>query len=405
MKQLTVRLRWSPSLEIQIGQLADDGRRVYFEYDAAFIERGLELSPFKLSRRTGLIEHTDRAFGRLPGVFDDSLPDGWGLALMDRAFRGRGIDPAAASPLDRLAYLGERTMGALTYHPSEQVAPDERLLNLVAISKNAQKVYHGQTTDVLPELMRAGGSPGGARPKVLVGLRGEELISGETDLPEGFDHWIIKFAAKADSRDAGPMEFAYSEMARAAGIDMPETRLFQTVQKTAHFGVRRFDRGPGNQRLHMHTFGNLIQANFRIPSTDYADLLKVTHALTRNHQDVLRAFRQMVFNVAAYNRDDHAKNFAFLMNRDGEWALSPAYDLGYTPGPGGEHTMTVAGEGREPTREHLLRVAEPVGISRKEAIAVIDAVNAAIAGWPNVANTAGCTKKLITTVAVRHRRL
>lgn len=399
MRKLTVQLRLSPTQVIPIGQLAEADRRIYFEYDAAFLNRGLHLSPFKWPLRPGLIEHVDLSFGPLPGLIDDSLPDGWGLLLMDRLFRRRGLDPAAISPLERLSYLGTRTMGALTYHPPADVERGDQLIDLHEVGKNAQEIYSGDAVEVLPVLMRAGGSPGGARPKVLVGIKGEQILSGEDDLPDGFEHWIVKFSAKVDARDAGPIEFAYAQMARAAGIDMPETRLFKVGKNASYFGVRRFDRGPGNTRVHVHTFGNLIHANFRIPSTDYADLMKVTNALTRNYQDLLRAFRRMVFNVAAHNRDDHAKNFAFVMNDTGEWSLSPAYDLCFATGPGGEHTMTVAGEGRAPTREHVLQLAKQFDIKSKDATGIIDDVNAGVARWSEFARAADCTKK--TTHAIQ----
>jgi len=406
MKKLTVRLRRSPTDSIDVGQLADIDRRIFFEYDAAFLTPGLQLSPFKWPLRPGLIEHVDRAFGPLPGLFDDSLPDGWGLLLMDRLFRHRGIDPATVSPLDRLAWLGTHTMGALTYHPpADDVERDDRLLDLHEIGKNAEQVYRGESVDVLPALTRAGGSPGGARPKVLVGVRGDDLLSGEGDLPDGYDHWIVKFSAKADLPDAGPMEFAYAEMARAAGLLVPPTRLFPVRKKHPYFGVRRFDRGPGNQRLHVHTFANLVHANFRLPSTDYGDLLKVTHALTRNHDDVLRAFRQMVFNVTAHVRDDHAKNFAFTMNERGEWSLSPAYDLGFAPGPGGEHTTTVQGEGRAPTREHVMHLARQFQVPPNEANALIDQVNDAVGKWRSHAAAAGCTRTTVQKIAQHIRPL
>jgi serine/threonine-protein kinase HipA len=376
-----------------VGQLAEAERRIYFEYDAEFLQHSIQLSPFKWPLRPGLIEHVDRAFGLLPGLFDDSLPDGWGLLLMDRLFRRQGIDPAVISPLERLTYLGTRTMGALTYHPPAEAEHDDQLIDLQAVGKNAQEIYSGEAVEVLPVLMRAGGSPGGARPKVLVGVKGNQIISGENDLPDGFEHWIVKFSAKADVRDAGPMEFAYASMARAAGIDFPETRLFKAGKNTAYFGVRRFDRGPGNARTHVHTFGNMIHVNFRIPSTDYADLMKVTSALTRNYQDSLRVFRQMVFNIAAHNRDDHAKNFAFMMNRRSEWSLSPAYDLGFAPGPGGEHTMSIMGEGRAPGRQQVLQLAKQFDLNKKDVMSIVDAVNTAVSSWPKFASEAGCSKK------------
>jgi len=399
VKKVTVQLRRSPDESVVVGQLAEVDRRIYFEYDAGFLHRGLAISPFRLPPRAGLIEHVDRAFGPLPGLIDDSLPDGWGLLLMDRMFRRRGVDPASVSPLDRLSYLGTRTMGALTYHPAADVEHDDRLIDLHEIGKNAEQIYAGEAVEVLPQLMRAGGSPGGARPKVLVGFRGDDVISGEEDLPDGYEHWIVKFSAKADVRDPGPMEFAYAQMARAAGIDVPETRLFPVARNRRYFGVRRFDRAAGNRRVHVHTFGNLIHANFRIPSTDYADLLNVTSALTRNHQDVLRVFRLMAFNVAAHNRDDHAKNFAFVMNEAGEWSLAPAYDLGLAPGPGGEHSMTVLGEGRSPTRQHVLKLAEQSGIRSKVSAAIVEQVNDAVSRWRQFAGDAGCTRSTTATVS------
>jgi serine/threonine-protein kinase HipA len=405
VKKLTVKLRGSPTSSVVVGQLAEENRKIYFEYDTNFLRRGLQISPFKWPLRSGLIEHTDRSFGPLPGVIDDSLPDGWGLLLLDRLFRRRGLDPAAISPLDRLTYLGTRTMGALTYHPAADAEADRSQLDLYELGNNAAEVYSGETDEVLPQLIRAGGSPGGARPKVLVGIRADQIISGEDDLPDSYEHWIVKFSAKTDMRDAGPLEFAYALMARAAGIDMPETRLFNVAKNTAYFGVRRFDRGPGNIRRHVHTFGNLIHANFRIPSTDYADLLKVTLALTRNHMDLLRVFRQMVFNIAAHNRDDHAKNFAFIMNETGEWSLSPAYDLGFAPGPGDEHTMTIMGEGRSPTRDHVMLLAKQFDIKTKQAGAIIQEVNDAVGRWKHFADEAGCVKNTAQKISERLRPL
>ena len=406
MKKLEVRLTHAPD-EIQpVGILAEESRRIYFEYDGAFLADGVSPSPFKLPFKLplepGLHEHTDRAFGPLPGVFEDSLPDGWGLLLMDRHFRKRGSDPDTLSPLDRLAYVGTRTMGALTYHPPLDYERDEQGIDLHELGRNAEEILAGEAAEVLPALMRAGGSPAGARPKVLVGIRGDHLISGEVDLPAGFEAWMIKFAARADARNAGPIEYAYARMAEAAGIEMPETRLFEVRRghdTRRYFGVKRFDREAGNRRIHVHTFANLIHADFRTPSSDYADLLKVTRGLTRNHADVRRAFRQMAFNIASHNRDDHAKNFAFLLDRGGEWSLSPAYDITYSRGPGGEHTMTVQGEGRRPTGRLCLELAEGIGLRRADAIEIMDAVNAAVAAWARFADQGCCTREATRVVA------
>jgi serine/threonine-protein kinase HipA len=394
MKKLEVRLHREPGQERVVGQLAEATRGpLVFEYDPAFLRDPLWLSPFKLPPASGLIEHRDHAFGPIFGLFDDSLPDGWGLLLMDRLFRQRGSALAEVSVLDRLAYLGTRTMGALTYHPpTDPAATVDTTLDLHEMARASEQVIAGTAEEVLPLLLRAGGSPGGARPKVLVGVSGDSILSGEDDLPPGYTHWIVKFHARKDSPDAGPGELAYSLMAREAGLVLPPARLFETAAGERFFGVERFDRR-GNHRYHVHTFGNLIHANFRIPSCDYRQLLEVTRILTRNHQDVLQCYRRMVFNVLAHNRDDHVKNFAFRMTDAGDWELAPAYDLVFTEGPGGEHTMTVAGEGRAPGRRHLLQLAASAGIADRDAESILDGVAAAAARWRAHAREAGVGMK------------
>jgi len=391
VEKLQVHFTRSPGDEVPVGTLAEDHGRVYFEYDTDFLATGLDLSPFHLPLAPGLSEHRDREFGPLPGLFDDSLPDGWGLLLMDRHFRSAGLLPGAVGPLERLAWLGTRTMGALTYHPRADVEETHGgAFDLHDLARQSEEILLGQSARVLPQLLRAGGSPGGARPKVLVGYdpATDEIMSGEDDLPDRFEHWIVKFSARDDPPDSGAIEYAYSLLAREAGVDMPPTRIFETAQGDRFFGVKRFDR-EGNRRRHVHTFGGLIQSNFRIPSCDYADLLKATSLLTRNHREVLRAFRRMAFNVLAHNRDDHVKNVAFrLDDATGEWALSPAYDLTFTPGPGGEHTMTLDGEGRSPDRSHMLRLARRADIAPAEAEEIIEQVRAAVARWPGFADQA-----------------
>ena len=403
MKRLEVRLSREPGDERIIGRLAETGPRqaggqIVFEYDPAFLRDPLWLSPFKLPPQSGLIQHRDLAFGPIFGLFDDSLPDGWGLLLMDRFFQQRGSALAEVSVLDRLAYLGTRTMGALTYHPPD--APSDSAaqeLDLHEMARASQQVIEGTARKVLPQLLRAGGSPGGARPKVLVGVSGDSILSGDDDQPPGYTHWIVKFHARPDSPDTGAGELAYSLMAREAGLTMPPARLFETARGDRFFGVERFDRR-GNHRYHVHTFGNLIQANFRIPSCDYRQLLEVTRILTKNHQDVLECYRRMVFNVLTHNRDDHVKNFAFRMTDEGIWELAPAYDLVFSAGPGGEHTMTIAGEGRAPARRHLLQLAAPAGIADQDAEAILDAVAAAAARWRVHAREAGVSARSVKVI-------
>ncbi len=400
-----MRLTRGPGDELVVGQLAHHEERTYFEFAAAFLETRLELSPLKLPARPGLQEHAEHAFGPLPGLFDDSLPDGWGRLLMERHVRRKGGDPASLGAIDRLAYLGTRTMGALTYHPPGEAEHDAPVLDLQRLADGAREVLAGHRADVLPELLRAGGSPAGARPKVLVGVRGDELRSGEDDLPRGFEHWLVKFNAKEDGADGGRVELAYAHMARAAGLDVPEVRLFETSKRQAFFGVRRFDRRPGNRRLHVHSLGGLLQANFRVPSCDYDVLLKVVRRLTGDHRAVVECVRRMLFNVVAHNRDDHVKNFAFLLDDAGAWSLSPAYDLTFSSGPGGEHQMSVDGEGAAPTREGCLGLAERHGVTRAEGGRLLEQVNDAVATWRGLAKATGCRVARIREVAAAHRPL
>lgn len=403
MKELEVRfMARAGDAPRPVGTLVEQQGKIFFEYQESWLSTGLNLSPFRLPFQRGLFAHQDLAFGPLPGVFADSLPDGWGLLLMDRHFRNLGRDPASLGPLERLGWLGTHTMGALTYHPpAGPEAADGDRLDLEAMARQSRDLLSGKTGQVLPQLLRAGGSPGGARPKVLVGFdpARDALVSGVEALPDGYAHWMVKFPDKDDGRDAGAVEYAYSLMARAAGLDLPDTRLFETPDGNRYFGIKRFDR-EHNQRFHFHSFGNLIHAQFRIPSCDYADLLKVTALLTRDHDQVMKAFRQMVFNVFAHNRDDHAKNFAFMLDAGTrEWRLTPAYDLSFSPGPGGEHTMTLAGEGRAPGNGQILGLAQERGVPQAEAEAVMAQVRAAVTRWPEFATLGGVGESKLREIA------
>ena len=397
-REIEVSFTKSSKQSFPIGTLAEKENSIYFEYHQGWLDRGLELSPFTLPCKPGLIKHTNHGFGPLFGLFDDSLPDGWGLLLMDRFFRKQGIDLARVSVLDRLLYLGRETMGALTYHPpSFNKEETEHPIDLHCLAEEAKDVFEGKVKDILPELMKAGGSPGGARPKILVGYNrnNDVILSGEGELGDDFEHWIIKFSARKDSGDAGPVEYAYSLMAREAGIEMEKTKLFETAEGDQFFGVKRFDRSPDNVRHHIHTFGNLIHANFRIPSCDYGDLLKVVNLLTKDHVQLKKAYRLMCFNVLANNRDDHAKNFSFrLDDESGQWHLAPAYDLTFSRGPGGEHTTTVSGEGRQPTILHCLQLAKEAGISPREAKDIYYNVENAVSYWLDFAVQVGVREEV-----------
>lgn len=388
MRTVEVRLNWGEE-ETVVGALAERDRRIYFEYAAPFLAAPLPVSPFKLPVQPGVVEHTDREFGPLFGIFDDSLPDSWGLLLMDREFRRQGRSLAEISPLDRLAYIGTRGMGALTYHPpaAEQEEPLE--VDLATLAREVERVLEGTAEEVLPALRLAGGSPGGARPKVLVGVRDDgRMISGAADLPEGYRPFLVKFATGMDPPHLGAVEFAYALMAAEAGLDVPLPRLFETADGGRCFGAERFDRR-GNTRWHMHSLAGLWHASHRVSSMDYEGFLKTTRILTRDQRQVEEAFRRMVFNVVAHNRDDHVKNFSYLMGKDGVWTLAPAYDLVFAEGPGRQHTMDVAGEAERPGDRHMLAVAMACDVDAATARDIIAEVRQAVAQWPRFAEAAG----------------
>ncbi len=383
VKVLQALIQFSPTQKIPLGRLAVTSHGiVHFEYDQHFLDGPLAPSPFKLPVQSGAFTPQEpKLFDGLFGLFADSLPDGWGLLLMDRAFSKMGLSLASSSPLDRLAYVGARGMGALVYEPpADNVAAGESYLELSALATEAEKILHGKSEDVLDELLNAGGSPGGARPKVIVGVRLDshgliqELVSGTGDVPDGFEHWLIKFRGKNDHPEDGLVEYAYSLTAQKAQLAMEPTNLFQGRDGQRWFGTRRFDRLPGNLRLHAHTLSGLLHANFRFPSIDYETFLRATSVLTRHHQDLLMAFRLAIFNVVFHNRDDHAKNFSFLMDSHGVWRLAPAYDLTFAFGPGGEHSTSVLGEGKNPSTSDLLRLAKLTGIEEKDARRIIEEV-------------------------------
>ncbi|MFA6567350.1 MAG: type II toxin-antitoxin system HipA family toxin [Victivallales bacterium] len=400
MRKLKVYLRENPSAPVLVGILAETSeKRCFFEYDSTFLEKGINISPFKLRLAGGLQENHDSFPPQIHGVFNDSIPDGWGLLLMDRFFRVHGRNIRDITAIDRLSYIGENGMGALAYEPAEDTGRSkDPPLNLYRLAKNSMEILQGRTEEVLPEMAKAGGSPGGARPKILVGFNGRELISGEGSLPGGFDPWLIKFKAENDFQDAGKIEYVYSVMAEKAGLDVPEHRLFNDSRGNSYFGTRRFDR-EDNRRIHVHTLGNMIHADFRLPSLDYEILLKVCYRLTGNMADVKKCFRLMVFNVLSYNRDDHGRNFAFKMDLNGRWSFAPPYDLMFSYGPGGEHSTSVAGEGRCPGARDFKRLAELAGIAGMESEGIIGEVRESVRQWTSLARAARVSGETIRLVA------
>lgn len=367
-----------------VGRLAIRDRRIYFEYYRDFIDRGLEISPLHLPLKSGVSSFDHNLFEGLPGVFNDSLPDGWGRLLFDRFIRSHGVLPSDITTLDRLAHVGHRGMGALVYEPDHGVEDIENDTDLDVLATQALDVLNGTSDSMLAKLIALNGSSAGARPKALIGVNEtrNHIIHCGYNLPDEYSHWIVKFHNMQDGNDAGAIEYVYALMAKEAGITMPDVHLFSAKKGAGYFAIKRFDRDD-NKRYHMHTACGLLHSDFRTPSLDYEDLMALTGALTRDVREIEKMYQLAVFNVLAHNRDDHAKNFSFLMDNDGQWKLSPAYDITFSSGPQGEQSTTVMGEGRNPRIENLVSLGKSANIARMHDI--IDKTRSSIARWPKFA--------------------
>ena len=384
---------------IKMGRLAINNRKIFFEYDSEFLTTKLELSPFKLPLRSGVIACEDNVFEGLFGIFNDSLPDGWGRLLLDRKLTNVGINPTTITPLDRLCYNGRNGMGALMYEP--EICNFEANPHLKDLDLIADECVHFQNNDddkFIDDLFVMNGSSAGARPKILVSISSDEKLEiTKSDPKTSHDNWIIKFRSSTDPKDIGCIEYAYHLMAKAAGLDVPEAKLFKSKKCDGYFGVKRFDRQKSSF-VHMHTISGLLHADHRVPTLDYKILLKATLHLTKDAQECEKQFRQMVFNIFSHNRDDHAKNFSFLMDKDGKWKVSPAYDLTFSSGPVGQHCTTILGEGKNPTIEHILKIAEMVSIKPKRSKEIVGEVKDSVSKWEKFADKAlvsGKSKKTI----------
>ena len=340
--------------DILVGTLAKTPERVVaFEYDSDWLNNGFSISPFSLPLIKKVFIPKYEPFGRLFGVFNDSLPDGWGRLLVDRLFLKNKINPAEIDNLNRLAVVQESGMGALTYKPEHRFEAENSIADYDILAQECSKILESQNSDNLDELFQLGGSSGGARPKILISIDNED--------------WIIKFPSSSDSKNIGEKEYQYSLCAKDCGINMTETRLFPSKICSGYFGIKRFDRKNG-KKVHMVSASGLLETSHRLPNLDYNTLMKLTLELTRNYQDIEQLFKLMCFNVFAHNRDDHSKNFSFLYDdTKKEWHLSPAYDLTYSYSFNGEHATTINGEGKNPTLDDILAVAKNIGLKEKFA--------------------------------------
>ena len=414
VRQLAVNRRLATGDTVRVGELAQNRQGVFFQYDADYLRAHRSLSPFLLPFDGSLNQAPARPHNGLHGVFADSLPDGWGMPLMDRVFRRRGIVSSELTAMDRLSYVGERGTGALAYTPVSEFAPrspDE--VSVWELGERARGLFDNETDEVLPALAVAGSS-GGARPKAQVYLPADERRSGAGMRPgPGLEPWLIKFtsASLPLGHEEGLCEAAYLTLAQEAGIETAQWRLIRvppTIRSPAiaWLALRRFDCTPAGGRFHMHSLCGLLDADFRAPSLDYEDLIKASQVLCESPAVGQSQFVRAVFNLFAANQDDHTKNWAFLQDDDGGWRPSPAYDVTFSPTPYGEHGAAFLGHGAAPPLKAMQQLAGQANFATwARAREAVEQVVAAVQRWPEVAAGLGVRAETRRLVSERLREV
>ena len=410
----------------------DEAREVAaFQYDADFARSGIEVSPLSmpLSERVYEFPALSRAaFHGLPGLLADSLPDKFGNALIDAWLATQGRAPDSFSAVERLCYTGSRGMGALEFAPALGPKPRkaskiqvDSLVRLASEVLTHRSDLMGHFHDAgqeraLRDILRVGTSAGGARAKAVIAWNREtnEVRSGQITAGDGFDYWLLKFDGVAGNKDKeqedpkgyGAIEFAYHLMAKAAGIEMSECRLLEENNRR-HFMTRRFDRLPGGAKLHMQSLAALAHYDFNQAGVyAYEQALLAIRHLGLPMAAVEEQFRRMVFNIVARNQDDHVKNIAFLMDRQGEWSLAPAFDVTYSYNPAGTwtgpHQMTLNGKRDGFSLADFDACAKAAMMKRGRAKAIVAEVLAAVERWQEFTAEAKLTEEVSDKIRRAH---
>ena len=390
-----------------------------FEYQPEFARTNLELSPLLMPLRPGTRYSfptlSVESYHGLPGLLTDSLPDKFGNALINEYLSRHGTSPTEITTLQRLIYVGKRAMGALEFEPAMSGIRGRDVaipLEMASLVEDARRAIRGETGHVTQDIIDVGSSAGGARAKALIGWSPDtnDVVSGQFDLPEGFEHWLLKFDVGEDrilghTAGFGRIEYAYYLMAREAGIEMSPSRLHEENGR-AHFMTKRFDR-EGNRKLHVHSLCGLLHLDFNIPSVHgYEQYLRAVLEMRLGAPAIEQAWLRCAFNVAAVNCDDHTKNLAFVMNDSGEWRLAPAYDLSFSHNPEAgrwtrQHQMLVNGKAWDITSDDLLTIASRFSINQPKRL--LSKLAASVAGWRAFAEEAKVAEDDIRRIAAYHK--
>ncbi len=396
-----------------------DNGIIGFQYDDNFSNSGIEVSPLMmpLSKMTySFPSLPEETFKGLPGMVADSLPDKFGNIVIKKYLESLGRGADSISPIERLCYTGKRGMGALEYEPAVDIGQASEEIDIDALTKLASDILSEKENlhvkhdeHMIAQLMQSGSSVGGARAKTLIAWNPEtdDIRSGQVNAGPGYEYWILKFddVKNNKDKDAEPdggeytnIEFAYYLMARAAGIDMSECRLYNENGRS-HFMTKRFDRiGKKGEKLHMQSLCAIAHMDFNTPRVySYEDAFRVMRELRLPRNDFLQLYKRMIFNEYAKNFDDHTKNVAFLMNKKGVWSLAPAFDMTFSYRKGSmwvsEHQMLINGKSGEITKDDILTVAEHAGIKKTDALICEEQVSEAVSKWASFADEAGLSKR------------
>lgn len=396
---------------MMLGTLYERDGVISFEYEQNFIDTGMNISPIKLPFDTNTYVNTDdKHFNTLAGVFFDSLPDKFGTKVIERYYESKGLLAKDLSVLQKLIFIGSHGMGALEYKPCEKLLDEMDVrepLKIRNMYESSKKVVQGEMEESIEDLLKftgSGASAGGARAKAIIGWnpKTNEIISGVSDLPVGYEHWLVKFDMYDEykkSLDFTKLEFLYMSMAKDCDINIPEIRMIED-RDLNHFMIKRFDR-EGNNKIHMHSLASMMHIDFNLPQHySYDEALRVVWFISKDKRDVIEFYRRCVFNVIARNQDDHAKNTSFMMTQDGVWSLSKAYDITYANGAmyTKNHQMSIRGKVGNFKIRDLLMLAKAADIKQKTAEDIIQSILEIVSGFRQRAEALNIRENLISLV-------